>query len=33
MIVAIGIDIIEVARIGEVLQRTLRFQERIFNGR
>ena len=30
MIVAIGIDIIEVARIREVLQRTPRFRERVF---
>lgn len=30
MIVAIGIDIIEVARIREVLQRTPRFGERVF---
>lgn len=30
MIVAIGIDIIEVARIGEVLLRTPRFRERVF---
>ena len=30
MIVAIGIDIIEVARIREVLARTLRFRERVF---
>src|SRR4030088_1553892 len=30
MIVAIGVDIIEVARIREVLQRTPRFRERVF---
>ena len=30
MIVSIGIDIIEVARIREVLQRTPRFRERVF---
>jgi holo-[acyl-carrier protein] synthase len=30
MIVGIGIDIIEVARIREVLQRTPRFRERVF---
>jgi holo-[acyl-carrier protein] synthase len=30
MIVSIGIDIIEVARIREVLQRTPRFAERVF---
>ncbi|HSK63630.1 MAG TPA: holo-ACP synthase [Pyrinomonadaceae bacterium] len=30
MIVSIGIDIIEVARIREVLQRTPRFTERVF---
>ncbi len=30
MIVSIGIDIIEVARIREVLARTLRFTERVF---
>lgn len=30
MIVSIGIDIIEVARISEVLQRTPRFCERVF---
>ena len=30
MIVAIGIDIIEVARVREVLQRTPRFRERVF---
>ena len=30
MIVAIGIDIIEVARIREVLERTPRFRERVF---
>src|SRR6266446_7825205 len=30
MIVSIGIDIIEVARIHEVLQRTPRFRERVF---
>lgn len=30
MIVAIGIDIIEVARIREVLRRTPRFRERVF---
>jgi holo-[acyl-carrier protein] synthase len=30
MIVAIGIDIIEVARIREVLMRTPRFRERVF---
>src|SRR4029434_6938101 len=30
MIVAIGIDIIEVARIREVLARTPRFRERVF---
>jgi holo-[acyl-carrier protein] synthase len=30
MIVAIGIDIIEVTRIREVLQRTPRFRERVF---
>jgi holo-[acyl-carrier protein] synthase len=30
MIVAIGIDIIEVARIREVLERTLRFRGRVF---
>src|SRR6476660_7825671 len=31
MIVAIGIDIIEVARIREVLGRTPRFRERVFS--
>ena len=30
MIISIGIDIIEVARIREVLQRTPRFRERVF---
>jgi holo-[acyl-carrier protein] synthase len=30
MIVSIGVDIIEVARIREVLQRTPRFRERVF---
>ena len=30
MIVSIGIDIIEVARVREVLQRTQRFAERVF---
>ncbi|HEV7474810.1 MAG TPA: holo-ACP synthase [Pyrinomonadaceae bacterium] len=30
MIISIGIDIIEVARISEVLQRTPRFVERVF---
>jgi holo-[acyl-carrier protein] synthase len=33
MIVSIGIDIIEVARIREVLQRTPRFGERVFTTR
>jgi holo-[acyl-carrier protein] synthase len=31
MIVSIGIDIIEVARIREVLERTPRFRERVFS--
>ena len=30
MIVSIGIDIIEVARVREVLERTPRFTERVF---
>jgi len=30
MIISIGIDIIEVARIREALRRTLRFRERVF---
>jgi holo-[acyl-carrier protein] synthase len=30
MIISIGVDIIEVARIREVLQRTARFRERVF---
>lgn len=33
MIISIGIDIIEIARVGEVLRRTPRFRERVFTER
>jgi holo-[acyl-carrier protein] synthase len=33
VIISIGIDIIEIARVGEVLRRTPRFRERVFTER